>query len=359
MAEQKRSETRTIEQQQADTRGLLDTIVANAKQRESLVNWGLAEQINKIEDLLPPAFKGHGERLCKRAILTLNRKQDIYSKCSPNSFIRCVLEAAEFGLAIDGKLGHAVPYKGDLQFQPDYKGIVAVAKRNGVIYDCWPRSVFSNDQFTRWEKDGECHYELKQALANRGAIIGVITIVVRPDKTWRDDWMSIEDIFKIRARSASYQSGKNSPWKSDEEEMCKKTGVKRIMKMYADDPALTRLLEIDDREYETPEEPEQPEVTAPPVGKFRPTNGRRKTSGGDGLRIEPAPVADVLIDREPGDEPKATPETCASIRAEILRFGEDPARILKNYPGKHNWEDLDQHEAEEVLEMLRNEPQTS
>jgi hypothetical protein len=64
--------------------------------------------------------------------------------------------------------------------------------------------------------------------------------------------MDIEDLNRIKSRSPSGGSGKG-PWISDENEMRRKTIVKRILKMYCDDPATQRALELDGGEFE--EEP--------------------------------------------------------------------------------------------------------
>ena len=82
-----------------------------------------------------------------------------------------VLDAAELGFAIDGKMCHAVPYKvwdtrgatpvllrTEAQCQPDYKGLIATAKRLKVVQDVWARPVYAGDEFEMYEENGVTHY---------------------------------------------------------------------------------------------------------------------------------------------------------------------------------------------------------
>lgn len=251
------------------------------------IDQALQKRIESIEDLLPDGMKGQGERLAKRAVMTLNRKVDLYADVTPSSFVRCVLEAAEFGLAVDGRFAHAVPYNNkideggrkvtrrEVQLQVDYKGIVAVARRNGLIIDCWGRVICDKDEFEMYEADGECHYRHVPALVDPGKPIGVLAVIKLPNNEWRYEWMNSKEIDAIRARSKSWAAG-GGPWKTDDGEMRKKTAIKRALKMYSDDAAMTRLLDIDDRDYE--DEPK------PPATPIELPTGRTKISA---TRIKP------------------------------------------------------------------------
>jgi recombinational DNA repair protein RecT len=195
-----------------------------------------------------------------------------------------------------------------------------------------------------WDENGKSFYRWKPALDGQGEFRGVVSVVVTK-AGWRCDWMNREEVYKIRARSSYYAVKKAGPWVTDEIEMAKKTGVKRIMKLYQDDPALTRLMEIDDLEYEV--EPEAPEIPSPPVGKFTPKNGRRKQDA--------PPAADQELKQETTKETfvGAKPETCKAIREHFVLSGEPPSETLKNFPGKECWEDLTEDEACDVLAALR------
>ncbi len=282
------TQQQTGNRSQTASKSLLDQVLEQPVGKRFLeIDAALQGRVDRIEELLPANMKGEGARLAKRAIMTLNRRADDYANITPTSFIRCVLEAAEFGLAIDGRFAHAVPFNNkvkdadgrekkvrEVQLMVDYKGIVAVARRNGIIADCWGRLVCVNDVFRIFEEDGQCKYHHEPALTAPGPIIGVIAVVKFPDGSWRHEWMNIADLDAIRARSKAWQAG-GGPWKTDDGEMKKKTCIKRVMKMYTDDQQLAKLLEMDDRDYEETRQPETVKVPArrQKVKDFAPSNG--------------------------------------------------------------------------------------
>jgi len=251
------------EAESTDLSAMLEQVLnATASKRFKAIDDALGSRIAAIEEVLPDGMKGQSARLAKRAVMTLNRKSDQYGAVTPASFIRCVIEAAELGLAIDGRLAHAVVYKNTIkdangrdikveeaQLQIDYKGLIAVARRTNMIRDCWARVVHKNDTFAISEDNGQCTYHYSPALGDPGPVIGAIAVVLLPDGTCRHEYMRNADIDGIRARSKSWKYG-GGPWKTDDGEMRKKTVIRRLLKMYAEDPAVIRAIELDDMDYE-------------------------------------------------------------------------------------------------------------
>lgn len=255
---------------------LLDQVIANTSQSRQVLDSWFGQHSDKIKDLLPDCMKGQANRLIKRAMLTFSRSERL-QKCTPASFVQCVLGAAELGLAIDGRLCHAVPYKNTAQLIPDYKGIIAVAKRTKVIKDCYADIVCENDIFSARREDGKCHltHEIPSfALQDRGKPLCGYAIIILPDSEWRYELMSMKDLDAIRARSKSWQAG-GGPWATDDFEMRKKTVLKRALKTYCEDPAIVRALEIDDDDYELTEPRREPVPMPRAIGEGLPqtTNG--------------------------------------------------------------------------------------
>lgn len=226
---------------------LLDQILAGSHgSRSRVINDALTKRIELVEEVLPEGMKGQAERLVKRAIMTFNRRQELQD-CPPAEFIRCVVEAAEIGLAIDGKLCYVVRYKSTWQCQPDYKGLIAVAKRSGQIIDCYGDVICENDTFEHHRRCDQSHLEHTYAVGQpRGNPIGAYAVLKLPKGEWRYEIMGIEDLDKIQARAPA----KNGPWRTDPDEMRKKTVFRRALKLYCDDPGFVRALEMADTEYE-------------------------------------------------------------------------------------------------------------
>jgi len=227
----------------------------------TLANSFLVQRVKHIEEVLPDFMKGQGDRLVKRAMLTMSRNSRLM-ECSLESIFHAVLGAAELGLAIDGRLGHAVPYKNkrgnnwvmEAQFQPDYKGIVAVARRSKTIKDCYAEVVCKGDVFEHGERGDKQHllhtYEID---AERTQVRGAYAKIMFADGSWRYLLMSYDELMKIKKRSKSKDREGNltGPWVTDEWEMFKKTVIKRALKTYADtDMMLAKAIEHDEPDDE-------------------------------------------------------------------------------------------------------------
>lgn len=280
-------------QVQQDPVALLDAILAKSteSQKTKLINDSLTKRIETIRELLPEHLKPSAERFVKRAALYFAQRPKL-QECTPASFVMCVLSAAELGLAIDGSLAHAVPYSNkkkdangrdrwekEAKLIVDYKGIVAVCRRNKTIFDTYARIVCENDQYDAWEEDGACRLIHRVHVNNpRGECIGAYAKVILPHGIWRFEWMDVGELNKIRARSRSKDSG---PWVTDTWEMFRKTALKRCLKTYLDDPDINRLLEVDS-DYEVSE-----------------------TSGSNGQKDTPS-IDDILKAREQPVKPEVS-----------------------------------------------------
>lgn len=247
----------------------------------------LMSRVKLLEELLPPTMKGQAERLIKRAQLTLSRRQEL-DEVDPTSFMRCVLEAAELGLAIDGKLAHAVVYNNkvkdpktgrdvwrkEAQLQVDYKGLISVARRTGLIKSISADVIKAGDTFRAYRDDDKPHIFHERKLGdNHGDVLGAFAIVTLPDGTWDFCVMDIAELNRIQAKSKAKSFG---PWTTDIDEMRKKTVIRRLMKLFQEDPGIQKVLEIEDRDYEVDEPP-------PPAP---PTRGRHQIAA---PRYEPEP----------------------------------------------------------------------
>lgn len=231
---------------------LLEAIISKPRNQQTVaLGKSLDSRIDKIEEMLPDFMKGQGPRLAKRAQMTFDYSKDLWA-CPPQDFIRCVLEAAEMGFAVDGKMCYVVKYKERYQCQLDYKALVAVAKRMKTIRDIYSDVVCENDIFRASREDGKDRLLHERPLvkgSKRGEVLAAYAVVILSD-TWRYELMDRDELDKIQARAPS----KKGPWATDPDEMRRKTVVRKTLKMYADDPAVMRIMELTDEEVEIHEE---------------------------------------------------------------------------------------------------------
>ena len=136
--------------------------------------------------------------------------------CTPESFALAVMNACQCGLEPDGYHGHLIPYGRTCQFIPDYKGLVQLALKNGVVIDAY--AVYENDKFEYQlgTKPNITHYPCLDG--NRGELRCSYAVAHFPDGATKFVVASKDDILKRKGASAS-SSKSDSPWNKWEDEM--------------------------------------------------------------------------------------------------------------------------------------------
>jgi recombination protein RecT len=155
--------------------------------------------------------------------------------CTPASFLGAMMTSAQLGLEVNTPLGQAyvLPYmnKGTLeaQFQLGYKGLIDLAYRSGEVEVIQAHVVYENDEFA-------CEYGLdpklthKPADKDRGEPIKVYAVFKTKSGGYGFEVMSMDDVRKHAAKYSKAYGSNFSPWKTNFEEMAKKTVLKRVLK---------------------------------------------------------------------------------------------------------------------------------
>lgn len=158
-------------------------------------------------------------------------------------------KAAQMGLLPDGREGAIVTFKNQAQWMPMVAGIMKLVRNSGEISTWSVQAVYENDTFDFCLGDEE-HITHKPALANRGKLIAVYSIVTMKDGEKSREVMSVEDVNQIRARS---RSGNSGPWQTDFAEMAKKTVVRRHSKRLPLSTDIDGVIKEDDELFMPPE----------------------------------------------------------------------------------------------------------
>lgn len=150
--------------------------------------------------------------------------------CNPNTFFGALLACAQLGLEPDGLLGQAylVPYGNRVQLLIGYKGLIDLARRSGEMTSLIAHSVHENDEFSFDFGTCELPHHTFNLTKDRGDVIAFYAIARFKDGSYHFDLMTKPEVDAIRHRSAN--SGSNTPWETDYEEMGKKTVIRRIAK---------------------------------------------------------------------------------------------------------------------------------
>ena len=177
-----------------------------------------------------------------RVALTATTRQAKLLECTQQSFFRCLMDLASFGLVPDGRHAHLIPYGKECTLVIDYKGLIALAKRSGEVKSWSAELVCEKDQFA-W-RDGKVSHEIDwRDTAGRGAVQCVYSRVELADGTLDFEVMTMAEVEAIRKRS---KAGNSGPWITDFNEMAKKTVIRRHSKRLTLSAEFNNALDADD-----------------------------------------------------------------------------------------------------------------
>lgn len=150
------------------------------------------------------------------------------------SVIDAVTNVAAIGLSLNPakKQAYLVPRGGKICLDISYMGLIDLAIATGSILWAQCVVVYENDQFELQGYDNQPVHKFNPFSTTRGNKIGAYACVKTPSGDYLTHAMSLVEIFSIRDRSESWKSGKATPWKSDENEMIKKTVIKQAYKYW-------------------------------------------------------------------------------------------------------------------------------
>jgi recombination protein RecT len=167
------------------------------------------------------------------------RADSFLRQCEPLSIVQSVLEASQLGLMLGNKLGHAylVPRRDKkannvlkCQLLIGYRGFIALAHRTGKVSSIYPAVVHSGDQFSLKLGTGRqlVHVPVLDQ-SKRGEWIGAYAVVEFRDGRTDFEWMTRQEIEKVKQCSESATEAW-SPWRRFEDEMIKKSPIRRMAK---------------------------------------------------------------------------------------------------------------------------------
>lgn len=195
-----------------------------------------------------------------RVVCTAILKTPKLLECTPESLLQAMMLCSQAGLEPDGRNAHLIPYGNTVQVIFDYKGLIALAERNGVK-NIRAVSVCEKDEFDFSIEDGnpKLHHVINWK-ADRGAAYAYYGTCIRNDQ-FDVEVMTKAEVDRIRQRSRASGSG---PWVTDYDEMAKKTVLRRMSKRWDITPeaydALTNEL---DNASERQQQPSKAAVASP------------------------------------------------------------------------------------------------
>ncbi len=221
-------------------------------------------------------------RVCLTALTRTPKLQD----CTPESFMRCLLDLSALGIEPDGRRAHLIPYGKECTLILDYKGIAELVMRSGLVASIHADKVCENDDFEVNRGSIVCHrVDYKKP---RGESYAYYVLITFKDGSEKSEVMTRDDVDAIRKRS---RAGGSGPWITDFDEMAKKTVFRRASKWLPLSPEIRDAFEKDGDSLD---------------------DGPRVTTGrvvNDAPRINPYTEPEALPEIAPEQSLEAVPES--------------------------------------------------
>lgn len=232
-----------------------------------------------------------------RVVMTAVQTTPALLNADRRTLFAAATKAAQQGLLPDGREGAIVTFKDQAQWMPMTAGIMKLVRNSGEISTWSVQAVYENDSFDFCLGDEE-HITHKPALASRGKLIAVYSIVTMKDGEKSREVMSVEDVNAIKARS---RSGNSGPWVTDFAEMAKKTVVRRHSKRLPLSTDIDGAIREDDELFMPPAEQAPAAEPAPEGTSKRPSRLQKvaeqapPTVDDDGVIDMPPPADDTPV----------------------------------------------------------------
>ena len=192
-----------------------------------------------------------------RIALVARAKTPMLAKCSKESILLSLMQAAEMGLEPNTPLQHAalVPRKNkqtgmnEAHFLPMYRGLIELGRRSGVLRTARAVPIYNCDKFKITEGlthtiDHEPNFEHEKfGDPNEVKLVYAVAELTGGGAEWT--YMTEKQIMRIQDRSPA---GKDGPWQTDWEEMAKKTVLRRLMKLLPMTIEVAKALDMDNED---------------------------------------------------------------------------------------------------------------
>lgn len=196
------------------------------------------------------------------ALLFAQASKDIgLFRCTGESVLNACFQAASLGLEINSATGEAflVPFNDSASGKtiatlvPGYKGLAKLAVQSPQVLGVNARLVYEGEKYkvyygTRDEIEHEPNFDLDRTPSK---VIAAYAIAKMEGGAVMFEVMTRKQLNVIRDK-ALVKTRQKGPWKTDEEEMLRKTPFRRLAKFLPLTPQLAQAIELSDR-YETGE----------------------------------------------------------------------------------------------------------
>lgn len=204
----------------------------------------LAQNVKRYDQYL----KGTGTDGAKFAAMVMGQidRQPDLLKCDQHSVMMGCALAAMMGLSFNSQDAHLLPFKGKATLIPGYGGLQKLALQSGFVTAINTRVVYASDEF---DPDlDNFRYKMNMKRQPGEERIGAFSKATLRSGGYMLEVMLPWEIEQIRNKSQGAKSS-YSPWNAPEEtiqnEMWRKTVIRRLCKNLPKSPILTAAIEAE------------------------------------------------------------------------------------------------------------------
>lgn len=183
---------------------------------------------------------------------------------NPDSLRAALLNVAATGLSLNPvkKQAYLIPRNKAVVLDISYMGILHVAQMSGAIEWGQARIVRAGHTFrlTGINQAPVHEYNPFENDDAAGVIVGAYAVVKLPGGDFLTHCLNMDALLRIRSRSESFKSGKNSPWLTDPEPMMKKSAVRGLAPYmpYREAMVQAMTVAVEAEQEQDGEQPERP-----------------------------------------------------------------------------------------------------
>lgn len=200
----------------------------------------------RFKQISPPSLNYASEKGFAVQILKNNTYLLGIAEKSPHSLQQAITNVAAIGLSLNPALKQAYLisrnvklkdangrdyWESRIYLEPSYMGLCDLATKSGRIEWVQAGIVYENDLY---ESNGPGNKPTHKynSFGDRGPFVGVYCVAKTDGGDYLTTEMTKEQVESIRDRSEAWKSRKAGPWKTDFNEMAKKTVVRNAFKMW-------------------------------------------------------------------------------------------------------------------------------
>lgn len=214
------------------TENVIQKATAKAPAKNNVLGAYIKRMSSEIAKALPSVMTP--ERFSRIALSAVSANPKL-AECTPQSFLAAMMTAAQLGMEVNTPLGQAylIPFRNkgvqECQFQLGYKGLLDLVYRSGDVSTIQAQVVREGDVFD-YSFGLEPTLRHVPAKTGRGEMTHVYAMFRTKDGGFGFEVMSREDVEAHARRYSQAFNYSSSPWKTNFEEMAKKTVLKRCLK---------------------------------------------------------------------------------------------------------------------------------